>query len=43
MKLLELQFLATSPHAQRRGVGTKLVEDWLREADAAGWQSVLVS
>lgn len=38
-----LEILATTPKAQRRGVGTRLLEDGLREADAAGVQAVLVS
>lgn len=40
---LVLNILATSPRAQRRGVGTQLLEDGLREADATGLQAVLVS
>ena len=41
--MLELQILASSPHAQRRGVGTKLLKEGLREADVAGLQSVLLA
>ena len=35
--------LAVSPKVQRRGVGSKLLDDGLREADAAGIQTVLVA
>jgi N-acetylglutamate synthase-like GNAT family acetyltransferase len=40
---VELAVLVTSPQFQRRGVGTKLLEYGLREADAAGVQTVLVA
>jgi predicted GNAT family N-acyltransferase len=40
-KLVELGVLVTSPEFQRRGVGIKLLEDGLAEADAAGLQAVV--
>lgn len=38
---LELGVLIVSPEYQRRGIGTMLLEDGLRETDAQGLQSVL--
>lgn len=40
---VELAVIVTSPQVQRRGVGTKLLEVGLREADAAGLQTVLAA
>ena len=38
---LELSVLVVSPKCQRMGIGTKLLEEGLREVDDAGWQAVL--
>jgi ribosomal protein S18 acetylase RimI-like enzyme len=39
--VLELGILVVSPHYQRKGIGTMLLEDGLLEADARGIQAVL--
>lgn len=40
---LELRNLVVAPKYQRRGIGARLLEDGLREADARGIQAVLAA